>query len=166
MLSCLHSLKVVNNLISQFSCLICDMMQSSLQENCFMYAILFIICQLITYADKLINYKYVSIYTQQTTRSTKYVWHIDDIYPNISINLFIAQLNKSQCLFPVINICNSCNRLHEPWLTSAILKMIATKSKYFKLTELGVISEQVTGSSGISWLLLCGQLKNRLFSCF
>ena len=57
---------------------------------------------------------------------------------------FISKLNETyQKCFPLKTKQIGAKRLQKPWLTSGILKSIKTKSNYYKLFKLGLISKQV-----------------------
>lgn len=62
---------------------------------------------------------------------------------NISIDQITDQLNSLYCeCFPLKTKFISFKRLNKPWLTSSVLKTIRDKSSYFKLSKMGIISEE------------------------
>ena len=79
-------------------------------------------------------------------------WRLNEVDPNVTNNLankkkIIALLNKLSCDGIQLKAkLISCKWLQKLWLTSTILKIIATKSKSLKWSRLTIISERVNGS--------------------
>ena len=69
-----------------------------------------------------------------------------DLEGNLSAvtELLITELDKLyRTCFPLKTKFVSHKRLSKPWLTSAIIKSIKTKAHYFKLSKLGIISNEL-----------------------
>ena len=66
----------------------------------------------------------------------------DDI--NESTSQFLRKLKDIYCSsFPIKIQFVTVKRLSKPWLSKAILNSVKTKSKYFKLYRLGLISQMI-----------------------
>ena len=66
----------------------------------------------------------------------------DDI--NATTSQFIRKLNDIYCSsFPIKIKFVTVKRLSKPWLSKAVRNSVKTKSKYFKLYRLGLISQMI-----------------------
>ena len=97
------------------------------------------------------------------------VWRFD-FQRSVSdlVREFIEELNVEYCRhFPLITKNIGAKRINKPWITSAILKSIRTKSIYFKLCKLGIISEEKNKAYKNKLTLVIRKAKERYYkNCF
>ena len=87
-------------------------------------------------------------YTQQnfekfSNELSEFNWQFVDYNSlNVNINSFITKLNETYCKhFPLKTKYVSQKRLSKPWLTQRLKNLIRTKSDYYKLFRLGLLSK-------------------------
>ena len=96
----------------------------------------------ITVTFRIHKQEYIDKFLQELSSTN---WQSGEIQcVNSMTSYFVTKLNDAykRC-FPLKTKQVGLKRLQKPWLTPAILKSIKTKSNYFKLYKLGLISKQV-----------------------
>ena len=78
-----------------------------------------------------------------TNKLSQLHWEsLDSANVNDNVNFFIKKLNDIYCdIFPIKTKYISQKRLRKPWLNQRIKNLINTKSDYYKLFKMGIISK-------------------------